>query len=146
MTRCNATTPESIHTKDESKRDSAFAFIFGVNWLWCCGITALLGVFLEINKHQNLMRFRRLSHPGSNEKAPKSDATVKPPWDPLRRLVSSKSSHLESFLFNLCVTRLTLIKCCSNHARFCQLFFESLQGLFWQIANYFAQHLSENVV
>ena len=23
----------SIHTKDESKRDSAFAFIFGVNWL-----------------------------------------------------------------------------------------------------------------
>ena len=28
---CNATTPESIHTKDESKRGSAFAFIFGVN-------------------------------------------------------------------------------------------------------------------
>ena len=24
--------PESIHTKDESKRGSAFAFIFGVNW------------------------------------------------------------------------------------------------------------------
>ena len=24
-------TPESIHTKDESKRGSAFAFIFGVN-------------------------------------------------------------------------------------------------------------------
>ena len=29
---CNTTTPESIHTKDESKRGSAFAFIFGVNW------------------------------------------------------------------------------------------------------------------
>ena len=29
---CDTTTPESIHTKDESKRDSAFAFIFGVNW------------------------------------------------------------------------------------------------------------------
>ena len=28
---CDATTPESIHTKDESKRGSAFAFIFGVN-------------------------------------------------------------------------------------------------------------------
>ena len=28
---CDTTTPESIHTKDESKRDSAFAFIFGVN-------------------------------------------------------------------------------------------------------------------
>ena len=28
----DAVTPESIHTKDESKRDSAFAFIFGVNW------------------------------------------------------------------------------------------------------------------
>ena len=30
--RCDTTTPESIHTKDESKRGSAFAFIFGVNW------------------------------------------------------------------------------------------------------------------
>ena len=30
---CDTTTPESIHTKDESKRGSAFAFIFGVNWL-----------------------------------------------------------------------------------------------------------------
>ena len=28
---CDTTTPGSIHTKDESKRDSAFAFIFGVN-------------------------------------------------------------------------------------------------------------------
>ena len=28
---CDAITLESIHTKDESKRDSAFAFIFGVN-------------------------------------------------------------------------------------------------------------------
>ena len=30
--RCSdITTPESIHTKDESKRGSAFAFIYGVN-------------------------------------------------------------------------------------------------------------------
>ena len=29
---CDITTPESIHTKDESKRGSAFALIFGVNW------------------------------------------------------------------------------------------------------------------
>ena len=28
---CDTTTPESIHTKDESKRGSAFVFIFGVN-------------------------------------------------------------------------------------------------------------------
>ena len=28
---CDTTTPESIHTNDESKRGSAFAFIFGVN-------------------------------------------------------------------------------------------------------------------
>ena len=28
---CDATTPESIHTKDESKRESAFAVIFCVN-------------------------------------------------------------------------------------------------------------------
>ena len=39
----------SIHTKDESKRGTAFAFIFGVNWLWRCGVTASFGVFfLEI--------------------------------------------------------------------------------------------------
>ena len=29
---CDTTTPESIHTKDESKRGFAFAFIYGVNW------------------------------------------------------------------------------------------------------------------
>ena len=28
---CDTTMPESIHTKDESKRGSAFALIFGVN-------------------------------------------------------------------------------------------------------------------
>ena len=28
---CDTSTPESIHTKDESKRGSAFAFMFGVN-------------------------------------------------------------------------------------------------------------------
>ena len=28
---CDTTTPESIHTKDESKRGFAFAFIFGAN-------------------------------------------------------------------------------------------------------------------
>ena len=28
---CDSTTPESIHTKDESKCGSAFAFILGVN-------------------------------------------------------------------------------------------------------------------
>ena len=37
----------SIQTKDESKRGSAFAFIFGVNWLWRCGVAALFGIFLE---------------------------------------------------------------------------------------------------
>ena len=29
---CDTTTPHSIHTKDESKCDSALAFIFDVNW------------------------------------------------------------------------------------------------------------------
>ena len=28
---CDTTTPESIHTKDESKCGTVFAFIFGVN-------------------------------------------------------------------------------------------------------------------
>ena len=40
-----AKTPELIYTKDESKRGSAFAFIFGVNRLWRCGVTASFGVF-----------------------------------------------------------------------------------------------------
>ena len=37
----------SIRTKDESKRGSAFAFIFGVNWLWRCGVTASFGVLFH---------------------------------------------------------------------------------------------------
>ena len=42
----------SIHTKDESKRGTAFAFIFGVNWLWRCGVTSSFGVFFnEIKCH-----------------------------------------------------------------------------------------------
>ena len=45
---CDATTPESIHTKDESKRESAFAFIFAVNWFWHSGVTALFGVFSQL--------------------------------------------------------------------------------------------------
>ena len=40
----------SIHTKDESKRGTAFAFIFGVNWLWRCGVTASFGVFFHERK------------------------------------------------------------------------------------------------
>ena len=28
---CKTTTPESVHTKDESKCGSVFSFIFGVN-------------------------------------------------------------------------------------------------------------------
>ena len=40
----------SIHTKDESKRGTAFAFIFGVNWFWRCGVTASFGVFFSWNR------------------------------------------------------------------------------------------------
>ena len=35
----------SIHSKDESKRSTACAFIFGVHWLWRCDVTASFGVF-----------------------------------------------------------------------------------------------------
>ena len=39
----------SIYTKDESKRGTAFAFIFGVNWLWRRDVTTSFGVsFHEI--------------------------------------------------------------------------------------------------
>ena len=37
----------SIHTKDESKCGTAFAFIFGVNWLWRCGVSPSFGVFVH---------------------------------------------------------------------------------------------------
>ena len=50
----------SIHTKDESKRGTAFAFIFGVNWLWRCGVTASFGVFfheLKCNGMTSFMEF-----------------------------------------------------------------------------------------
>ena len=39
----------SIRTKDGSKCGTAFGFIFGVNWLWRCGVTTSFGVsFNEI--------------------------------------------------------------------------------------------------
>ena len=37
----------SIHTKDESKRGTAFAIIFGMNWLWHCAVTASFGVLFH---------------------------------------------------------------------------------------------------
>ena len=47
----------SIHTKDESKRGTAFAFIFGMNWLWRCGVTASFGVFLHEIKCDRMTSF-----------------------------------------------------------------------------------------
>ena len=47
----------SIHTKDESKRGTAFAFIFGVNRLWCCGVTASFGVFFHEMKYNGMTSF-----------------------------------------------------------------------------------------
>ena len=47
----------SIHTKDESKRGTAFAFIFGVNWLWRCGVTATFGVFFHEIKCNGMTSF-----------------------------------------------------------------------------------------
>ena len=47
----------SIHTKDESKRGTAFAFIFGVNLLWRCGITVSFGVFLHETKCDRMTSF-----------------------------------------------------------------------------------------
>ena len=47
----------SIHTKDEGKRGTAFAFIFGVNWLWRCGVTASFGVFFHEIKYNGMTSF-----------------------------------------------------------------------------------------
>ena len=47
----------SIHTKDESNCRSAFAFIFGVNWLWRCGVTASFGVFFHEMKCNGVTSF-----------------------------------------------------------------------------------------
>ena len=38
----------SIHTIDESKDRIAFAFIFGLNWHWRCGVT-VLSFFMKWN-------------------------------------------------------------------------------------------------
>ena len=57
---CDTTAPESIHTKDESKRGTAFAFIFSVNWLWRCSVTASFRVFfrhIKCNRRTSFMEF-----------------------------------------------------------------------------------------
>ena len=55
----------SIHTKDESKHGTIFAFIFGVNWLWSHGVTALFGLFfheIKCNGMTSFMEFRTSPH------------------------------------------------------------------------------------
>ena len=54
----------SIHIKDENKRGTAFTFIFGVNWLWRCGVTASFGVFfheIKCNRMTSFMEFHRVT-------------------------------------------------------------------------------------
>ena len=70
---CDTTSPESIHTKDESKRGIAFAFIFAVNWLCRRGVTASFGVFfheIKCNGMTSFMEFKYccllLNFPQSN--------------------------------------------------------------------------------
>ena len=55
----------SIHTKDESKRGSAFAFTFGVNRPQRCGVTASFGVFfheMKCNGMTSFMEFMKDCH------------------------------------------------------------------------------------
>ena len=47
----------SIHSKDESKRSTACAFIFGVNWLWRCDVTGSFGVFFHEIKCKGMKSF-----------------------------------------------------------------------------------------
>ena len=47
----------SIHPKDEGKQRTTFAFQFGVNWLWGCGVTALFGVFFHEMKCHGMTSF-----------------------------------------------------------------------------------------
>ena len=58
----------SIHTKDETKRGTEFAFIFGVNWLCRWGATASLGVFfheIRCNGMTSSMEFMiTITYPG----------------------------------------------------------------------------------
>ena len=51
----------SIHTKDESKRGTALAFIFGVNWLRRCCVTTSFGVFFfSWNRMTSFMEFMHI--------------------------------------------------------------------------------------
>ena len=51
----------SIHTKDESKHRTVFAFIFGVNWLWHCGVTASFAVFFHETKCNRMTSFKEFN-------------------------------------------------------------------------------------
>ena len=54
----------SIHTKDESKRGTTFAFIFGVNGLWHCGVTlALFRVLIHEIKFNGMTSFTEFAIP-----------------------------------------------------------------------------------
>ena len=61
---CDTTTQESIHTEDESKRDSAFAFIFGVNWpvqwMWFNDKFMIFGMLFIVTMHEQAVYCSRM--------------------------------------------------------------------------------------
>ena len=70
-----------IHTKDESKRGTAFAFIFGVNWLCHWGVTVSFGVFfheIRCNGMMIFMEFMRSAFHGSGTADMHYTATMQP--------------------------------------------------------------------
>ena len=84
----------SIHTKDESKCGTAFAFIFGVNWLWRCGVTASFGVifFMKVSWNSCIQSFQTYWLPAKSVIASNTpdwqDITSNNPW-PLYMFCSS---------------------------------------------------------
>ena len=82
----------SIHTKDESKHGTAFAFIFGVNWLWRCGVTPSFGVFfLEIKCNRMTIFMEFMSKHWRNA------TSLKKPFYPVE--IGSLFSHIHVYIF-----------------------------------------------
>ena len=52
----------SIHIKDESKCGTVLAFIFGVNWLWRCGVKVSFEVFFHELKCTGMTSFMKFMY------------------------------------------------------------------------------------
>ena len=102
--------------KMKTKSGSAFAFIFGVNWLWRCGITTSFSIFLDSDKHRNLTWLRNLVT--NKHQIPRYQGNKRQERNKItdQKYIYKQNLAASVFLFDL--PRLYILGCSQEHLGF----------------------------